>query len=219
MQKEDHRRQLSLRKRTTLLWELILSPSLGADASCLPVQTDGLLEVWIIRLPEDGVRAEFVHQTAAQHGQEHFAFVVVPLNSEKMPILNVGVLISLFFRWCVLLPHCPAKFFVRHARIVLDGAPQVGQLLALNDAENAVVDVLPADHAGTVFGIVKKIADEFPQLSVASILLPPSVVGFVARRPAHTFQTARVDGDGVIGSHDLLRIGRRSVRVILVMIT
>ena len=83
MQKEDHRRQLSLRKRTTLLWELILSPSLGADASCLPVQTDGLLEVWIIRLPEDGVRAEFVHQTAAQHGQEHFAFVIVPMNSEK----------------------------------------------------------------------------------------------------------------------------------------
>lgn len=123
------------------------------------------------------MRPEFVHQATAQHRQKHFTLVIVP--------------------------HGPAELFVRHSRVVFDGAPQIGQLLALDDAEDSVVDVLPPDHAGTVFRIVQQIADEFPQLAVAPVLFPApaaaaaaartrAAAGLVGRRarPAHSLQQA-----------------------------
>lgn len=59
---------------------------------------------------------EFVDQTAAQDGQEYFAFIVVPKWIQSLSLespCNVE---------CAL-PHSSAEFFVRHARIVLYGSP------------------------------------------------------------------------------------------------
>lgn len=50
--------------------------------SWLNLQTR-LFKVGVVRLPEDGMWAEFVDQTATQDGQEYFAFIVVPIIIKK----------------------------------------------------------------------------------------------------------------------------------------
>ncbi len=83
-------------------------------------------------------------------------------------------------------PHGSAEFLVGHAGVVLDGAPEAGQVLALDDAEDALVDVLPAHHARAVLGFVQQVADELPQFAVAAaVCCAESVNVNIIKPPLH----------------------------------
>ena len=49
---------------------------------------------------------------------------------------------------------------------VLDVAPESSQVLALDNAEHALLHVLPANHTRAVLGFVEQVPDELPQLAV-----------------------------------------------------
>lgn len=110
----------------------------------------------------------------------------------------------------------------------------------MNDAEDALVDVLPAHHARTVQGVVQQVAYEFPQFAVAAVCLIASLKAHCYDRATRYFSDCSTTwlpssvrlpdaGAGPSGrplgagmqkrsaldaAHELFRIGLRLVRAV-----
>ena len=82
------------------------------------------------------------------------------------------------------IPHGSTQLFVSHARVILQLAPESGQVLTLDDAKDSFLDVLPAYHRRAVFGVVQQIADELPEFAVAAVgLASPAATAVDPGRP------------------------------------